>query len=93
MVLKLRWSKKALAKLDSIAAYIAKDNPRVAESFTQQLRQKVNILQFYQLGTAWRVKGTKQYVFHPNYIAIYQLKDEEVQIITILHSAQNTGNP
>ena len=88
MELKLRWTKRALARLDSIAAYIAKDNPTRATSFALELRKKVDILKSQQLGTTWQVFGTKQYVLHPNYIAIYRVKQGEVQILTILHSAQ-----
>jgi toxin ParE1/3/4 len=89
MALKLRWTNRALGRLDSIAAYIAKDDPVRATSFTQELRKKVEILKSQQIGTAWKVFGTKQYVLHPNYIAIYKVKNDEVQILTILHSAQN----
>jgi toxin ParE1/3/4 len=88
MELKLRWSNRALARLDNIGAYIARDNPVRAESFVKELRKKVDILKSQQLGTAWQVFGTKQYVLHPNYIAIYRVKKGEVQIITILHSAR-----
>lgn len=88
MELKLRWTNRALARLDNIAAYIAKDNPMRAVSFVQELRKKVDILRSQQLGTAWQVFGTKQYVLHPNYIVIYRVKHGEVQILTILHSAQ-----
>ena len=88
MELKLRWTNRALERLDGVAAYIAKDNPIRAETFTKELREKVAILQHQQLGTAWQVFGTKQYVLHANYIAIYRVKAGEVQILTILHSAQ-----
>ena len=88
MALKLRWSKRALGRLDTITAYIAKDNPTRAESFAKELRKKVAILKSHQLGTAWQVFGTKQYVLHPNYIAIYRVVRDEVQILTILHAAQ-----
>jgi addiction module RelE/StbE family toxin len=88
MELKLRWSKRALGRLDTITAYIAKDNPIRAESFAKELREKVTILKSHQLGTAWQIFGTKQYVLHPNYIAIYRVVRDEVQILTILHAAQ-----
>jgi toxin ParE1/3/4 len=88
MELKLRWTNRALGRLDTIAAYIAKDNPTRAKTFTQVLRKKVDILKSQQLGTTWKVFGTKQYVLHPNYIAIYRVKSDELQILTILHSAQ-----
>lgn len=89
MELKLRWSNRALRRLDSITTYIAEDNPVRAESFAKELRAKVDKLRLVQLGTAWKVFGTKQYVLHQNYIAIYRVKRDEVQILTILHSAQD----
>ena len=88
MVLNLRCTNRALRRLDTIAAYIAKDSPTRAKTFTQELRKKVDILKSQQIGTAWKVFETKQYVLHPNYIAIYTVKGSEVQILTILHLAQ-----
>lgn len=88
MELKLRWTKRALGRLDTIAAYLAKDNPTRAKTFAKELRQKVDVLKSQQIGTVWKIFGTKQYVLHPNYIAIYKVQGDEVQILTILHSAQ-----
>ena len=88
MALELRWTNRALGRLDAIAAYIAKDSPTRAKIFTQELRKKVEILKLQQIGTAWKIFGTRQYVLQPNYIAIYKVKGNEIQILTILHSAQ-----
>ena len=85
---KLRWTRRALGRLDEIAAYIAKDNPVRAQSFVRELRQKLEILKTHQLGTPGRVYGTKELVLHPNYIAVYRVKGDEVQILTVLHTAQ-----
>jgi addiction module RelE/StbE family toxin len=85
----LRWTNRALGRLDEIATYIAKDNPTRATTFVTELRKKVEILKSHQLGKAGRVFGTKELVLHPNYLAVYRVKDDEVQIITILHTAQN----
>jgi toxin ParE1/3/4 len=85
----IRWTNRALGRLDEIAAYIAKDNPTRATSFVTELRKKVDILKSHQLGKAGRVFGTKELVLHPNYLAVYRVKDDEVQIFTILHTAQN----
>lgn len=85
----LRWTNRALGRLDEIAAYIAKDNPTRATTFVIELRKKVDVLKSHQLGKAGRVFGTKELVLHPNYLAVYRVKDDEVQIITILHTAQN----
>lgn len=88
MVRKLRWTSRALGRLDEIAAYIAKDNPPRAQSFVSELRQKLEILKTQQPGTPGRVYGTKELVLHPNYVAVYRVKGDEVQIITLLHAAQ-----
>jgi toxin ParE1/3/4 len=85
----LRWTNRALGRLDEIASYIAKDNPTRATTFVKELRNKVDILKSHQLGKAGRVFGTKELVLHRNYLAVYRVKDDEVQIITILHTAQN----
>jgi toxin ParE1/3/4 len=85
----IRWTNRALGRLDEIAVYIAKDNPTRATTFVTELRKKVDILKSHQLGKAGRVFGTKELVLHPNYLAVYRVKDDEVQIITILHTAQN----
>jgi toxin ParE1/3/4 len=85
----LRWTNRSLGRLDEIAAYIVKDNPTRATTFITELRQKLDVLKSHQLGKAGRVFGTKELVLHQNYLAVYRVKDDEVQIITILHTAQN----
>jgi toxin ParE1/3/4 len=86
---RVRWTNRALGRLDEVADYIARDNPERAQTFVRELRQKVDILRAHQLGKAGRVFGTKELVLHKHYIAVYRVKGEEVQILTILHSAQN----
>lgn len=54
----------------------------------RELRQKLEILKTQQPGTPGRVYGTKELVLHPNYIAVYRVEADEVQIITVLHAAR-----
>jgi addiction module RelE/StbE family toxin len=35
-----------------------------------------------------RVAGTREHVVHPNYIVVYQVGDEVIDILRILHSRQ-----
>lgn len=88
MVRKLRWTRRALGRLDEIAAYIARDNPARAETFVGELRAKVSVLTEYQLGEPGRIFGTKVLVIHKHHLAVYRLKDDEVHVLTILHTAQ-----
>lgn len=84
----LRWTRRALGRLDEIAAFIAQNNPTRATSFVRELREKMNMLREHQLGTPGRLYGTKEWVLHQNYVAVYRVKDGEVQILTVLHTAQ-----
>lgn len=86
---KLLWTNRALGRLDAIADYIAKDNPTRAKTFVKELRTKIEILKTHQLGKVGRVFGTKELVLHKNYLAVYRVKGDEVQVLTVLHAAQN----
>lgn len=88
MARKLRWTPRALARLDKIAAYIARDNPARAVSFVRELRIKLDVLREHQIGRPGRVYGTKELVLHEHYVAVYRVKDDEVHILTVLHTAQ-----
>lgn len=85
---RLRWTRRALGRLDEIAAFIAQDNPTRATTFVRELRDKVNILTEHQIGKPGRVYGTKELVLHKHYVAVYRVKDDEVHILTVLHTAQ-----
>lgn len=80
----------ALRSVDEIAQYIAKDNPRRATSFVLELQEAVTKLQDHPgLGRAGRIPGTRELVLHKNYIAIYRVVDDEVQILRLHNVARN----
>jgi addiction module RelE/StbE family toxin len=91
MARKLRWTRRALRRLDEIAAYIAQDNPTRATSFVRELREKVDLLAEHPLGKSGRIYGTRELVLHKHYIAVYRVKGDEVQILTLLHTAQRVS--
>jgi addiction module RelE/StbE family toxin len=85
----LIWTNRALKRLDDIADFIARDNPLRAQTFVVELRNKLEVLKTQSLGRSGRVFGTKELVLHPNYLAVYRIKANQVQVLTILHTAQN----
>ena len=85
----LIWTNRALKRLDNIADFIARDNPLRAQTFVVELRNKLEVLKTQSVGRAGRVFGTKEMVLHPNYLAVYRIKANPVQVLTILHTAQH----
>ena len=86
----IKWTKAALASVDEIAGFIAKDNPIRATSFVIELKAAVNKLQTHPgMGRAGRVPGTRELLLHKNYIAIYRVRGDDVEILRLHHAARN----
>jgi toxin ParE1/3/4 len=80
----LKWTKTALRTIDEIAEYIAQDNPARASSFVKELRQSTEKLaSFPGMARAGRVHGTRELVIHENYLAIYRVRADDVEILRI----------
>lgn len=86
----LKWTKTALRSVDDIAGFIAQDNPARATSFVRERKDAVIKLQVHPgMGRAGRVPGTRELVLHKNYIAIYRVRGEDVEILRLHHVAQD----
>jgi toxin ParE1/3/4 len=88
-VLKLVWRARALSDLKTILSYIADRNVEAAdgllaviEACTERLPEHPFL---YRTG---RVDGTREAVVHPNYIVIYRVGKDEVEIVNIVHARQ-----
>ena len=85
----VKWTKTALASVDEIAGFIAKDNPTRATSFVLELKNAVTRLQVHpSMGRAGRVPGTRELVLHKNYIAIYRVRGDDVEVLRLHHVAR-----
>ncbi|WP_090143184.1 type II toxin-antitoxin system RelE/ParE family toxin [Limnohabitans sp. DM1] len=86
----IKWTKTAFRSADEIASYIAKDNPTRASSFVIELQDAVTKLQLHPgMGRAGRVPGTRELVLHKNYIAIYRVRGDDVEILRLHHVARH----
>jgi len=86
----LKWTQTALRSVDEIAGFIAKDNPPRAASFVLELKEAVTKLQVHPgMGRAGRVPGTRELVLHKNYLAIYRVRGDDVEILRLHHVARN----
>lgn len=86
----IKWTRAALASVEEIAGFIAKDNPTRATSFVLELQTAVNKLRAHPgMGRAGRVPGTRELVLHKNYIAIYRVRGDDVETLRLHHAARN----
>lgn len=79
----------SLADRDAIMAYIAQDNATAAIDLDLEFEAKAeNARQRPKLYKPGRVKGTREIVVRPNYVMIYRVAGELVEVLRVLHAAQ-----
>lgn len=86
----IEWLPAAERDFNSIVEFIADDNPVAAIEQGDEIEQQITgLLEHRQRGRAGRVKGTRELVIvRTPYIAAYRIKRDRVQILRILHGAQ-----
>ena len=86
----VRWLKLADKDLDKIENYIMRDNSSAATRVVLRIVKAVEMpAEHPGIGRPGRVEGTKELVI-PNmpYIVPYRIKNKTVQILRVLHQAQ-----
>lgn len=87
--MKLVWTRPAQEDRKAIREYIAADNPNAALELDELLSEKAaHLINHPDLGRIGRVKGTRELVAHRNYILIYDIANDLVRVLRILHAAQ-----
>lgn len=88
-MLELEWLALARGDLLAIVDYISDDNPDAAQRIKNDIEAKVTKLQdFPKMGRPGRTKGTRELVVWANYIIVYQENAFAIQILRVLHAAQ-----
>lgn len=83
------WTEVALADLDNILNYIGERSEAAAEALQKRIEDAVGPLaQYPYLYRSGRVPGTREMVAHPNYIVVYCVMAERLEISAVLHSRQ-----
>jgi toxin ParE1/3/4 len=80
----------ALADLDELMNYIAKDNPEAANEVARKIWRTTQMLSNHPaIGRVGRVPGTRELVISGTpYIVPYRVIFDEVQILRVLHAAR-----
>ena len=88
-MMELFWTPEATQERDEIYDYIEVDNPAAALALDELLAKKVGRLVDHPgIGRPGRVAGTRELVVHRNYILVYDLADDLVRVLRVLHAAR-----
>jgi addiction module RelE/StbE family toxin len=83
------WSKAAKQDRYDIALYISQESVDAACNMLDRFDQAARQLEkFPLLAPEGRVKGTRELVVHKHYILVYEIINEAVIILAVLHTAK-----
>ena len=85
----VRWSEEAIFDLVDILNYIEQRNAAAAQALQAAVVQSAESLPHMPyLFRPGRVAGTRELVVHPNYIVVYQVGTDVIDVLRVLHSRQ-----
>lgn len=88
-MLPISWRAAALDDLSNIVAYIATRNPLAAEALYDRVQSAVVPLSEHPyLYKPGREAGTREIVVHPNYVVVYRVTQNCVEVTSVLHARQ-----
>lgn len=83
------WRPEAQAALNSFISYIADRDPAAARRMLSRILESVEPLRDHpQLGRIGRAAGTREIVAHPNYLVIYRVLHDAVDVVDVVHARQ-----
>jgi len=95
--MKLRYTERAIADLEEIRSYIARDNPSAAVAVGNRIERAIGLLEnFPHLGRPGRVGGTRVLQVARTPYAVYYKIDQshdEVAIVHIRHGRRRVPGP
>ncbi len=90
--IKIEWTAGALANLDQIEQFIARENPTAAVNTILKIIDRVEseLALFPSAGRPGRVDGTRELVFTDlPYIVVYTVRQSSVFVIRVFHASQD----
>ena len=85
--MKLFWTRLARFDRQQIREYIANENLAAALALDELVSEKAaRLVDHPELGRTGRVEGTRELVVHTNYLLVYDLKNDSVRILRLLHA-------
>ena len=88
--MRLRWMPSAAADLASISDYLTASRPAFRDRTIRQIHDTLRALRKYpNRGRLGKRPGTREILFQPMpYLAIYRIQEDTIEVLRILHGAQ-----
>lgn len=87
--MRLQWRPMALSDRDAILTHIGQLNPEAALALDESFEAKAELARqsptLYRMG---RLDGTREIVVRPNYLIVYLIEPDVIQILRVLHARQ-----
>ena len=89
MTLLIQWRVSARDDLASLIRFIANENPLAARRMKAFIESSVlPASQYPYMFRPGRIPGTREIVAHPNYIVIYRVMGDHIEVVNVVHSRQ-----
>lgn len=87
--MQLFWTPEAIQDREAIFDYIETDNPIAALALDELFEEKAGrLIDHPNLGRRGRVTSTRELVAHQNYILVYDVTNNTVRVLRVLHAAR-----
>lgn len=87
--MKLAWRQSAREDLRRAVLYIADRDPSAAERLQEAVESCAERLSEHPfMYRAGRLPGTREAIVHPNYVLVYQVRADAVEVLGVVHSRQ-----
>ncbi len=92
--MRLRLTARANRDLLNIAEYINRENPAAATSVCQRIEQSLMLLESAPyIGRKGQLAGVRELLVRGlPFLIIYQIKDVDIQVLTIFHTSRSPEN-
>lgn len=87
--MKVRWTPEAERDREAVWDYIAADNPAAAARMDELFSRAAALLADQpKLGRAGQIKGTRELIPHSSYRLVYEIEEDAVWILALVHTAR-----
>lgn len=88
-MLEVIWRPEAQNALYHLITYIADHDPTAARRMLSRILECIEPARTYpQMGRLGRAAGTREIIAHPNYIVIYRVLADAVEVLDVVHARQ-----